>query len=87
MRSRSIPARRSSILCASTWTLPGRKRVAIRELPGDTPQRDTNLDAGEVITAVELPPKGFARNYSHLKVCDRLSYAFALVAVGLELDG
>ena len=30
-------------------------------LPGDTPQRDTNLDAGEIITAVELPPKGFAR--------------------------
>jgi xanthine dehydrogenase YagS FAD-binding subunit len=58
-------------------------------LPGDTPQRDTNLDAGEIITAVELPPKGFARNYSYLKVRDRLSYAFALVsvAVGLELDG
>jgi xanthine dehydrogenase YagS FAD-binding subunit len=58
-------------------------------LPGDTPQRDTNLDAAEVITAVELPPKGFARNYSYLKVRDRLSYAFALVsvAVGLELDG
>jgi xanthine dehydrogenase YagS FAD-binding subunit len=58
-------------------------------LPGDTPQRDTNLDAGEIITAVELPPKGFARNYSYLKIRDRLSYAFALVsaAVGLELDG
>jgi xanthine dehydrogenase YagS FAD-binding subunit len=27
-------------------------------LPGDTPQRDTNLSAGEIITAVELPPKG-----------------------------
>ena len=58
-------------------------------LPGDTPQRDTNLDAGEIITAVELPPKGFAKNYSYLKIRDRLSYAFALVsiAVGLELDG
>jgi xanthine dehydrogenase YagS FAD-binding subunit len=58
-------------------------------LPGDTPQRDTNLDAGEIITAVELPPKGFARNHSYLKIRDRLSYAFALVsaAVGLELDG
>ena len=52
-------------------------------LPGDTPQRDTNLDAGEVITAVELPPKGFARNYSYLKVRDRLSYAFALVSVAV----
>ena len=58
-------------------------------LPGDTPQRDTNLDAGEIITAVELPPKGFATNYTYLKIRDRLSYAFALVsvAVGLELEG
>jgi xanthine dehydrogenase YagS FAD-binding subunit len=58
-------------------------------LPGNTPQRDTNLDAGEIITAVELPSKGFATNYTYLKIRDRLSYAFALVsvAVGLELDG
>jgi xanthine dehydrogenase YagS FAD-binding subunit len=58
-------------------------------LPGETPQRDTNLNAGEIITAVELPPKGFAANYTYLKIRDRLSYAFGLVsiAVGLELDG
>jgi xanthine dehydrogenase YagS FAD-binding subunit len=58
-------------------------------LPADTPQRDTNLDAGEIITAVELPPRGFAENHTYLKIRDRLSYAFALisVAVGLELDG
>jgi xanthine dehydrogenase YagS FAD-binding subunit len=57
-------------------------------LPGDTPQRDTNLGADELITAVELPPQGFAANYTYLKIRDRLSYAFALVsiAVGLELD-
>jgi xanthine dehydrogenase YagS FAD-binding subunit len=58
-------------------------------LPGDTPQRDTNLNAGEIIIAVEVPPRGFATNYTYLKIRDRLSYAFALVsvAVGLELDG
>ena len=58
-------------------------------LPGETPQRDTDLNAGEIITAVELPPQGFARNYTYLKIRDRLSYAFALVsvAVGLEFDG
>jgi xanthine dehydrogenase YagS FAD-binding subunit len=58
-------------------------------LPGDTPQRDTNLNAGEIITTVELPPQGFAKNYTYLKIRDRLSYAFALVsvAVGLDLDG
>ena len=61
----------------------------LHRLPGDTPQRDTSLDADEIITAVELPPQGFAKNYTYLKIRDRLSYAFALVsvAVGLELDG
>jgi xanthine dehydrogenase YagS FAD-binding subunit len=58
-------------------------------LPGDTPQRDSNLDPNEIITAVELPARGFAANYSYLKIRDRLSYAFALVSVAaaLELDG
>jgi xanthine dehydrogenase YagS FAD-binding subunit len=54
-------------------------------LPGDTPQRDTNLDPGEVIAAVELPPAGFATNYSYLKIRDRLSYAFALISVAAGL--
>jgi xanthine dehydrogenase YagS FAD-binding subunit len=58
-------------------------------LPGTTPERDTNLQADEIITAVELPAAGFAKNHSYLKVRDRLSYAFALVSVAaaLELDG
>jgi xanthine dehydrogenase YagS FAD-binding subunit len=58
-------------------------------LPGDEPQRDTNLQHGELITAIELPRSGFARNSHYLKVRDRASYAFALVAVAaaLELDG
>ena len=58
-------------------------------LPGNTPQRDTNLEPDEIITAIELPPKGFSANYSYLKIRDRLSYAFALVSVAaaLELDG
>ncbi len=58
-------------------------------LPGNTPQRDTNLNPNEIVTAVELPPKGFPANYTYLKIRDRLSYAFALVSVAaaLELDG
>ena len=58
-------------------------------LPGNEPQRDTNLAPNELVTAVELPRRGFAQNYSYLKVRDRLSYAFALVSVAaaLELDG
>ena len=58
-------------------------------LPDNVPQRDTNLEPDELITAIELPPKGFSANYSYLKIRDRLSYAFALVSVAaaLELDG
>jgi xanthine dehydrogenase YagS FAD-binding subunit len=58
-------------------------------LPGNTPERDNNLERGEIITAIELPGRGFAKNYSYLKIRDRLSYAFALVsaAVALEMDG
>jgi xanthine dehydrogenase YagS FAD-binding subunit len=55
-------------------------------LPGDTPQTDNTLRADEIITAVELPPKGFARNYTYLKIRDRLSYAFALVSIAVGLD-
>jgi xanthine dehydrogenase YagS FAD-binding subunit len=70
----------------------GERTIAFADfhrLPGDTPQRDTNLRPDEIITAVELPAQGFAKNYTYLKIRDRLSYAFALVsvAVGLELDG
>jgi xanthine dehydrogenase YagS FAD-binding subunit len=58
-------------------------------LAGDTPQRDTNLQSNEIVTAVELPVRGFADNYTYLKIRDRLSYAFALVSVAaaLELEG
>jgi xanthine dehydrogenase YagS FAD-binding subunit len=50
-------------------------------LPDATPQLDTNLLPSEIVTAVELPAQGFATHYSYLKIRDRLSYAFALVAV------
>jgi len=58
-------------------------------LPGTTPQLDTNLNPNEMVTAVELPPRGFATNYTYLKIRDRLSYAFALVSIAaaLELEG
>ncbi|MFB9861998.1 FAD binding domain-containing protein [Rufibacter immobilis] len=58
-------------------------------LPGDTPHLDTNLQPTEIITAIELPAKGFAQHYAYLKLRDRASYAFALVSVAaaLELEG
>jgi xanthine dehydrogenase YagS FAD-binding subunit len=69
----------------------GTRAIAFAEfhrLPGSTPERDTNLQPDEIVTAVELPRRGFAANYTYLKVRDRLSYAFALVSVAaaLELD-
>jgi xanthine dehydrogenase YagS FAD-binding subunit len=70
----------------------GERSIAFADfhrLPGDTPQIDSNLLPDEIITAVELPPKGFADHYTYLKIRDRLSYAFALVsvAVGLDIEG
>ncbi|WP_128546964.1 FAD binding domain-containing protein [Larkinella soli] len=58
-------------------------------LPGDTPHIDANLEPDEIITAVELPPRGFSQHFKYLKIRDRASYAFALVsvAVGLEMEG
>jgi xanthine dehydrogenase YagS FAD-binding subunit len=69
----------------------GERAIPMREfhrLPGETPQRDTNLLPGELITAVELPAPRFAKSH-YLKVRDRASYAFALVSVAaaLEMDG
>jgi xanthine dehydrogenase YagS FAD-binding subunit len=70
----------------------GERTIAFQDfhrLPGSTPQIDTNLSPNEIVTAVELPSRGFASNYTYLKIRDRLSYAFALVSVAaaLELDG
>jgi xanthine dehydrogenase YagS FAD-binding subunit len=67
----------------------GERRIAFTDfhrLPGDTPQQDTNLGTGELITAVDLPPSPFAEHAHYLKVRDRASYAFALVSVAAALD-
>jgi xanthine dehydrogenase YagS FAD-binding subunit len=59
------------------------RRIPIADfhrLPGDTPQVETALTPGELITAVTLPrPLGGVHVYQ--KVRDRASYAFALVSV------
>ena len=57
-------------------------------LPGDTPQLDTNLKHGELITAIDLPAAAspFAAHSYYLKIRDRASYAFALVSVAAALD-
>ena len=59
------------------------RRIAIGALyrpPGDTPHIETVLEAGELITHVELPPPPTGRQL-YRKVRDRAAYAFALVSV------
>jgi xanthine dehydrogenase YagS FAD-binding subunit len=58
----------------------------LHRLPGDEPQRDTVLDHGDLITAVELDPLPLAAHSTYRKVRDRASYAFALVSVAAALD-
>ena len=64
---------------------------AFHRLPGDTPERETALEPGELIIAIRLPAAGaaFARHARYLKVRERTSYAFAVVsaAAALRLDG
>src|SRR5437762_7299820 len=50
-------------------------------LPGNKPERDTNLEHDELIEYVDLPAIPFATRSHYLKVRDRASYAFALVSV------
>ena len=56
-------------------------------LPGSTPQRETALAQGELITAVRLPPEAahFAANARYLKIRERTSYAFAVVSAAAAL--
>jgi xanthine dehydrogenase YagS FAD-binding subunit len=61
-----------------------RRRVPIGDfyrLPGDTPEIETVLRQGELITHVELPPPPAGARQLYRKVRDRASYAFALVSV------
>jgi xanthine dehydrogenase YagS FAD-binding subunit len=70
----------------------GDRRIAfadLHRLPGDTPEKDTNLEPGELITGVDIPDSPFTKHVSYYKVRERASYAFALVsaAAALDLDG
>jgi xanthine dehydrogenase YagS FAD-binding subunit len=54
-------------------------------LPGNTPQIETALKPGEIITSVTLPPPPPGLQV-YRKVRDRASYAFALVSVAAIVD-
>jgi xanthine dehydrogenase YagS FAD-binding subunit len=55
-------------------------------LPGDTPERETVLEHGELITDIELLSAPFAARSHYLKVQDRASYEFALTSAAVALE-
>jgi xanthine dehydrogenase YagS FAD-binding subunit len=61
--------------------------VDLHRLPGDDPSRDTVLEHGELITAIDLPPLPAGARSGYRKVRDRASYAFALVSVAAVVAG
>ena len=68
----------------------GERKIAFKDfhrLPGNTPEKDNNLQKGELIIAVDVPANdALAKNSLYTKIRDRASYAFALVSVAAALD-
>ena len=76
-------------LDATVHTLAGdgARTIPIREfylLPGDTPQRETVLTPGELITAIEVPVREARSRY--VKVRDRATFEFAVVSVAAVVE-
>lgn len=96
--SPSCVATHPSDMCVALAALDAQVRVAgpdgertialvdLHRLPGGTPERDTELQPGELIVSVALPALPFAAHSTYRKVRDRASYAFALVSVAAALE-
>jgi xanthine dehydrogenase YagS FAD-binding subunit len=72
----------------------GRREIALEalhRLPGDTPERDSELEPGDLIVALRLPAeaRAFSAHARYLKVRERTSFAFAVVsaAAALRIEG
>jgi xanthine dehydrogenase YagS FAD-binding subunit len=68
----------------------GRREIAVEalhRLPGDTPERDSVLEPGDLIVAVRIPAsaRAFAAHSRYLKIRERNSYAFAVVSAAAAL--
>jgi xanthine dehydrogenase YagS FAD-binding subunit len=66
----------------------GTRAIAIRDfhlLPGDTPDRETVLEPGDLITHVTLPPPITGSKQVYLKLRDRASYEFALASAAVVM--
>ncbi len=67
----------------------GERTVPLAELhrlPGDTPHVETQLQPGELILAIEIPPSAAARRSHYFKVRDRASFEWAVASVAAALD-
>ncbi len=67
----------------------GQRTVPVEQLhrlPGDSPDVETVLDRGELISAVVIPERPFARRSRYLKVRDRASFEFALASAAVALE-
>src|SRR5690606_2757868 len=67
----------------------GRRTFPFAELhraPGDRPDLETTLEAGELIASFVLPAARWTRRSLYLKVRDRESYAFAMASAAVALD-
>ena len=60
--------------------------IDFHRLAGTTPEKDNNLQKGELIVRLEIPVNNLNKNFHYLKVRDRSSYAFALISVAAGLD-
>jgi xanthine dehydrogenase YagS FAD-binding subunit len=66
----------------------GSRAVSIGDfhlLPGDTPQRETVLEPGDLVTHVTLPPPVSGSRQVYLKLRDRASYEFALASAAVVI--
>ncbi len=60
--------------------------AALHPEPGRTPERDTVLQQGEIITAIRVPNSARGRQSAFVKLRDRQSYAFAIASAAVGLD-
>jgi xanthine dehydrogenase YagS FAD-binding subunit len=67
----------------------GERSVAMTDfhlLPGDTPDKETVVAPGELVTYVTIPARRFAQRSAYVKLRDRASYEFALASAAAALD-
>ena len=60
--------------------------IDFHRLAGTTPEKDNNLQKGEMIVRLEIPVNNLNKNFDYQKVRDRSSYAFALISVAAALE-